>query len=106
MAASPDTDSTEPEQEPTREPSDSDNPDQAADGVYLAVDANRCIGAGQCEMLAPEHFRVDDDSALAEFVGQDSLPLTEAELLIDRCPSGALGIRSEIVDVNQDGDPD
>lgn len=60
--------------------------------VRMVVDDTRCIGAGQCEMLAPDHFRVDDDSALAEFVGQDSLPITEAETLIDRCPSGALSI--------------
>ncbi len=67
--------------------------DMTDDGsVRIVVDGTRCIGAGQCEMLAPDHFRVDDDSALAEFVGQDSLPITEAETLIDRCPSGALSI--------------
>lgn len=68
----------------------SDSPE--SDRVRMTVDETRCIGAGQCEMLAPDHFRVDDDSALAEFVGQDSLPITEAETLIDRCPSGALSI--------------
>ncbi len=78
--------------EPAKDSADADSDSSTSDSVNLVVDANRCIGAGQCEMLAPDHFRVDDDSALAEFIGQDSLPATEAELLIDRCPSGALSI--------------
>lgn len=79
----------------------SDQPDETAmtddsappsDVMLMVIDDTRCIGAGQCEMLAPDHFRVDDDSALAAWVGEGSLPRTEAETLIDRCPSGALSV--------------
>jgi len=67
--------------------------------VTLTVNEDRCIGAGQCEMLAPNHFRVDDDSALAEFLGDGSLAPGDAEVVIDRCPSGALSIAADGADI-------
>lgn len=60
--------------------------------VRLAVDPERCIGAGQCEMLEPDTFYVDDDSAVASVTGAGLLTSERAAVLIDRCPSGAISI--------------
>jgi ferredoxin len=60
--------------------------------VRLTVDPERCIGAGQCEMLEPDTFFVDDDTAVASAIGTRSLPQDRAAVVIDRCPSGAISI--------------
>lgn len=54
----------------------------------VAVDDTVCIGAGQCEMIAPATFEVDDDG-IARVVGpvEDEDAVTEA---VEACPSGAL----------------
>ena len=33
--------------------------------VHLTVDLDRCIGIGQCEMLEPEVFRLDDEDGIS-----------------------------------------
>ena len=32
--------------------------------VQLAIDADVCIGSGQCEMIEPETFIVDDETVV------------------------------------------
>ena len=69
------------------------SPPGAGDGlVEVRLDAERCIGAGNCELLAPDHFRIDDDSGVAARTGDGRVALAEARELVDRCPSGALSI--------------
>ena len=58
--------------------------------VRMAVDDTRCIGSGQCELLAAEAFEVDDDSGIASVVGTGRLARAAALELVDRCPSGAI----------------
>ncbi len=58
--------------------------------VALVVDQALCVGVGQCELLEPDVFRIDDDSGLAQVIGGSSLPLSRADISIDRCPSGAI----------------
>ena len=58
--------------------------------VALVVDQALCVGVGQCELLEPDVFRLDDDSGLAQVIGGSSLPLSRADTAIDRCPSGAI----------------
>ena len=58
--------------------------------VTLVVDQDRCIAGGQCEMLEPETFMVDDDTAVASVIGTGSLPRDRADIVIDRCPAGAI----------------
>lgn len=60
--------------------------------VELRVDADRCIGVGQCELLEPEVFQLDDDEGISTLVGTRRLPRGRADTVIDRCPSGAIGI--------------
>lgn len=61
--------------------------------VAVAVDREICLGVGQCELLAPDSFRLDDDEELVELVGDNRLPRPLAEQVVDRCPSGAITIR-------------
>ncbi|NNF55957.1 MAG: ferredoxin [Acidimicrobiales bacterium] len=60
--------------------------------VQLAIDAGVCIGAGQCEMVEPESFIVDDHTVIARLVGPSELPKSRAEHVVERCPSGAISI--------------
>lgn len=68
---------------------------ESAEVVVMAIDAEACIAGGQCEMLAPEVFEVDEDTAVAVFLGDGHLDRTAAELVIDRCPSGAISIEPQ-----------
>ncbi|NOX30714.1 MAG: ferredoxin [Actinobacteria bacterium] len=62
------------------------------DLVTIAIDDEVCIGVGQCELLEPDVFRIDDDTGIAELVGDGRLPRDRAQVAIDRCPSRALSI--------------
>jgi ferredoxin len=60
------------------------------DLVAMAVDGERCIGGGQCELLADEVFVVDDDTAVASVIEPGLLERARALDIVDRCPSGAV----------------
>lgn len=60
--------------------------------VRLAIDANVCIGAGQCEMVEPNTFIVDDETAIARIIDSPALPKPRAQHVAERCPSGAISI--------------
>jgi ferredoxin len=75
----------------TAEPDPADSSDVAAgDQVRMTVDDTRCIGGGQCELLAEEVFEVDDDSGIATVLEPGLLARATALELVDRCPSGAI----------------
>lgn len=63
---------------------------EAADNVSLAIDAERCIGSGMCEMLEEAVFELDDDTNIATLIGAAALPRDRALVVIDRCPSSAI----------------
>ncbi len=63
--------------------------------VTVAVNAEVCIGAGQCEMLEEETFLVNEDTVIASVVGTGALPRDRAERVVDTCPSGAISIVEE-----------
>ncbi len=58
--------------------------------VLMAVDDTRCIGGGQCELLADDVFEVDDDTGVASVLPPGLLARATAVELVDRCPSGAI----------------
>ena len=66
------------------------------DPMRLRVDAGLCIGVGQCELLEPEIFRVDDDTGTSTIVSAPILPSQRAEALVDQCPSGAIQIDPDV----------
>lgn len=62
--------------------------------MKFTVDRDRCIGAGNCVMNAPELFDQDDDGivVLLPAAGGGAVPdgNAEAEWAVASCPSGAL----------------
>ena len=62
------------------------------DLVSVAVDAEACIGGGQCEMLEEAVFVLDDDTMISSVTGDGTLPRARAEVVVDRCPGRAISI--------------
>lgn len=60
--------------------------------VALSVHQDKCIGAGQCEMLEEETFLIDDDTVIAGVIGTGTLPVDRAQIVVERCPSQAIYI--------------
>ena len=67
----------------------------ADETVTVTVDDEVCIGVGQCELLEPDSFRVDDDDGIARVLNGGHLPRGRAEVVVDKCPSGAISIVGE-----------
>ncbi|MEM7274590.1 MAG: ferredoxin [Actinomycetota bacterium] len=63
--------------------------------VRVTVDQGTCIAGGQCEMLEPDTFLIDDDTAVAGIEGDGWLPRDRAEIVIERCPGRAISIIEE-----------
>lgn len=55
----------------------------------LTVDRDACVGIGQCEVLEPDAFEVDDEGVA---VALGPLPVDRARIVVERCPSGAISI--------------
>lgn len=76
---------------PAGEADDSgDRGDEAT--VVVTIDADVCVGIGQCELLEPDVFALDDDLGYSAVVGTGRLPVDRAEVVIDKCPSNAIRI--------------
>ena len=67
-----------------------------ADLVRVAVDFQRCIGGGQCEMLEPETFLLDDAEAVSSVIGSGALSRQRAEVVVHRCPGAAVSISGPV----------
>ncbi len=65
----------------------------APEFVCMVVDTERCIGIGQCELLEPGVFRLDDETAISAVVGDGLLPVERARLAVEKCPSGSISMR-------------
>lgn len=65
-------------------------PDGGQDLVPVTVNTEACITGGQCEMLEPDTFLVDDGTAVAGVIGAGLLPRSRAEIVIERCPGRAI----------------
>jgi len=63
-----------------------------SDLVRLTLDTEVCIGVGQCELLAPDTFELDDDEGTARIVGEADVDRALAEQVVDKCPSRAIQI--------------
>ncbi len=59
--------------------------------MRVAADRELCVGSGQCELLAPEVFEVDDDGVvhLLQAEPDDEDAVRQAAQL---CPTGALSL--------------
>lgn len=71
----------------------SDDIDGGAEAmVVVAIDADVCVGIGQCELLEPDVFALDDDLGYSAVIGSGRLRLDRANVVIDKCPSNAIRI--------------
>ena len=59
--------------------------------MRVTADRELCVGSGQCELLAPEVFEVDDDGAvrLLQEETDDDAAVRDA---VAQCPTGALSV--------------
>ncbi|MCP5024852.1 MAG: ferredoxin [Actinomycetia bacterium] len=58
----------------------------------MKINDEVCLGVGQCELLEPETFELDDDEGMSHVIGEGRLPRARAEIVVDRCPSSAISI--------------
>ncbi|MEV7864763.1 ferredoxin [Streptomyces sp. NPDC088124] len=64
--------------------------------LRIVADRERCVGAGQCVLTAPELFDQSEEDGtvvvLADEVGEDDLDKVREAVHI--CPSGALALKA------------
>jgi ferredoxin len=64
--------------------------------MRISTDTNRCVGAGQCVLTAPEFFDQDDDAIVQ--VRSDSPDESARKLVsqaVELCPSGAITVHDD-----------
>ncbi len=59
--------------------------------MRVTADREVCVGAGQCELLAPEVFEVGDDGAVRVLQPEPDDDGTVRDA-VQQCPTGALSI--------------
>lgn len=62
----------------------------------LAVDRDRCVGAGQCVLTAPEAFTQGVDDGKVLLLPGPGVDAEQARAVALLCPSGALRVPGEI----------
>lgn len=58
--------------------------------VGISVDSDRCVGAGQCVLAAPDLFDQDDDGTVTLLAEPDRYTGDEAREAADLCPARAI----------------
>lgn len=86
---------------PVTEADPRDAPD---DLVTVDLDADVCVGVGQCELLESDVFLLDDDEGISTVIGDGRLPRRRAEVVVDKCPSSAISIREDTPPTRTDKD--
>ena len=66
--------------------------DHGGSTVAVRIDADVCVGIGQCELLEPEVFALDDEEGYSAVIGTGRLPLARAQMVVEKCPSNAISI--------------
>ncbi|GAA3181435.1 MULTISPECIES: ferredoxin [Streptomyces] len=64
--------------------------------MRVTVDSERCVGAGQCALNAPEVFDQDDDGIVTLLVQEPGAADAEGVLAAaDLCPSGSITVHED-----------
>ena len=69
--------------------------DAQDDLVTVELDAEVCVGVGQCELLESNVFLLDDDEGISTVIGDGLLQRRRAEIVVEKCPSSAISIRED-----------
>ncbi|MGY1607009.1 MULTISPECIES: ferredoxin [unclassified Geodermatophilus] len=59
--------------------------------MRVSADREVCVGSGQCELLAPDVFEVDDDGAV-RVLQEHPDDVDAARDAVSQCPTGALAL--------------
>ena len=61
--------------------------------MRVVLEADKCIGSANCEMLAPDVFEVQDDMVCRILIEEPGPELAEdTEMAVEACPTRALRI--------------
>jgi ferredoxin len=62
--------------------------------VKVVADTDRCVGAGQCVLIAPEVFDQGEDDGIVVVLDAEagSVSLSEVREAVDLCPARALSL--------------
>ncbi|GAB3507621.1 ferredoxin [Amycolatopsis cihanbeyliensis] len=64
--------------------------------MRIIVDTDRCVGAGQCALLAPRFFDQDEDGIVTVLADRPAESArTEVSEAADLCPSAAITIHED-----------
>jgi ferredoxin len=64
-----------------------------AERTVVTVDANRCVGSGDCATVAPMAFEVDEDTGFARVLpGGAHTDPARLERAAHSCPTGAIAL--------------
>jgi ferredoxin len=58
----------------------------------IAVDRERCVGSGTCEMLVPDVFEVGDDGVVTVLRAQPADDVDAVQDAVQACPTQALSL--------------
>ncbi|KAK1186495.1 ferredoxin [Streptomyces sp. NPDC000941] len=58
--------------------------------MRINADADRCVGAGQCVLAAPDLFDQDDDGTVTVLAEPGAATKDAAREAVHLCPSGAI----------------
>ncbi|ADI03775.1 ferredoxin [Streptomyces bingchenggensis BCW-1] len=58
--------------------------------MRINADADRCVGAGQCVLAAPDLFDQDDDGTVTVLTEPGAATKDAAREAVHLCPSGAI----------------
>ena len=58
----------------------------------VEVDRERCVGSGNCEMLAPDVFEVGDDGMVALLRPLEEADIDDVRDAVAACPTRALAV--------------
>jgi ferredoxin len=65
-------------------------------GDRITVDETRCVGSGDCALVAPSAFEVDEDEGLARVLpGAATTDRAQLERAARDCPTGAIALTEE-----------
>lgn len=61
----------------------------------IVIDENICIGCNTCALMAPETYKLDDETYKAKIIKQPEIITQEVKTVVDSCPVAAISIVEE-----------